>query len=129
MGLDMYAYAVPANLVPADQMVDVELTQTMAPTEIAYWRKHHDLHGFMHRLYKEKGGAGPDFNCDTVRLTADDLDRLEAAVKSNSLPPTTGFFFGNFPPDSESAAQDLEFIKRARAEIAAGNAVYYSSWW
>jgi hypothetical protein len=45
------------------------------------------------------------------------------------LPQTTGFFFGDNPPDNESLSNDLKFIQAARDAIAAGDAVYYDSWW
>jgi len=54
---------------------------------------------------------------------------LEHDITNNNLPHTTGFFFGNNPPDSESIAQDLQFIRNARNAIAEGKAVFYSSWW
>lgn len=133
MGLDMYALAVaPDELETPNAMVDLRVKDTTAQREtLFYWRKHHDLHGWMRDLYYKKGGQDPDFNCNTVRLTADDLDALERAVKEDgaALPPTSGFFFGDNPPDDDSRAQDLEFITKARAELADGKVVFYDSWW
>jgi hypothetical protein len=50
-------------------------------------------------------------------------------VTDNDLPKTTGFFFGDNPPDEESVKKDLEFIQKARDAIKAGKAVFYDSWW
>lgn len=125
MGLDMYAFAVPADRV-GTEMTDVKLPE--GAREIAYWRKFNHLHGWMHRLYTEKGGKSEEFNCDTVRLTTDDLDRLYADL-GKGLPHTPGFFFGDdriYPEDVEST---IEFIGKAKGEILAGNAVFYDSWW
>jgi hypothetical protein len=45
------------------------------------------------------------------------------------LPQTQGFFFGNSQLDEEEVKDDLEFIRDAREAIAAGEYVYYTSWW
>ena len=97
------------------------------PREIAYWRKHPNLHGWMHRLWNERGHAG-DFNGDELELTFEDLDRLEYVVKHKELPGTTGFFFGN-DSDDYYRDQDLEFIRTARSELTQGMRVFYNSSW
>lgn len=124
MGLDMYAYSTTKeNVDDNNEFIDRD-----AVDEFYYWRKHHDLHGWMERLYRERGGNG-SFNCEKVKLTNDDLDALETAVKEYKLPHTEGFFFGNNPPDKESVEYDLQFIERARQELASGRVVFYDSWW
>lgn len=131
MGLDMYAWTVdPADLDEQDvtRQVDVTLPRQNV-SELWYWRKHHDLHGWMERLYREKGGAAESFNCVTVRLTFADLTRLEIAIANNDLPATTGFFFGDNPPDKESNEQDMKFIAAAKQAIADRKVVFYDSWW
>ena len=124
MGLDMYAWRVKSDNI----VNDFEFKQE-EPVQLFYWRKHHDLHGWVENLYRAKGGDKPDFNCVSVRLTLADLDNLEKDLKANHLPETVGFFFGNNPPDDESLEDDLEFISLAREAIEAGDAVYYDSWW
>ncbi len=57
MGLDMYALTTtekPASAVDFD---------ADAYSELHYWRKHPDLHGWMENLYREKGGVAQSFNC------------------------------------------------------------------
>ena len=95
--------------------------------ELAYWRKHPNLQGFMEELYREKGGEG-EFNCEDVELTLDDLDALEQTLDSEALPETVGFFFGQ-NSDDHYAETDREFIREARAAIKQGDTVVYSSWW
>lgn len=124
MGLDMYAYEVKME----DVVDDFSVRKDSESNEIAYWRKHHDLHGWMEELYREKGGVGV-FNCAKVRLESKDLDRLEATLHERCLPRTTGFFYGNNPPDDESNKRDFKFIRDARRAISDGLAVYYDSWW
>ena len=130
MGLDMYAWRVKAE----DAIGDFDITKNddgsgSKVEEMFYWRKHHDLHGWMERLYRDKGGPRESFNCVPVRLTKTDLDLLEHAVLNNKLPETQGFFFGTNPPDEDSMKRDMEFISAAKVAIAAGDAVYYDSWW
>ena len=104
-------------------------TDTFVQNELYYWRKHHDLHGWMEELYRAKGGAAEEFNSVNVELTLDDLVELEKAVRRGQLPHTTGFFFGDNPPDEESVKDDLQFVNDAKSEIAAGRKVYYFSSW
>ena len=126
MGLDMYAYAVPADSV-SDKVTDVALDDI--DVELYYWRKFNALHAWMENLYRLKGGTAVSFNCNTVRLDAKDLDRLEMDIGNNKLVPVNGFFFGEqtlYPEQLESVA---DFIAKAREALADGKAVYYDSWW
>ena len=136
MGLDMYAYtasrAGQQNDFYEGAEWDPELKESVNPTvtrprEIAYWRKHPNLHGWMHRLWESRGNDG-DFNGDELELTAEDLDELERAVVHGQLPSTTGFFFGN-DADEHYRESDLNFIKNARAELFCGLKVFYNSSW
>jgi len=129
MGLDMYAWQVKPEYALGDFEVARGDDDENLLDELHYWRKHHDLHGWMERLYRTKGGTNPDFNCIKVRLTSEDLDRLEKDVRDNQLPQTKGFFFGDNPPNEDSIQRDMLFINKARAAIAGGMAVYYDSWW
>ena len=95
--------------------------------ELATWRKHPNLQGWMQELYYEKGGEG-EFNCVDVELTLEDLDALEATLDEDELPETVGFFFGS-NADDHYAEADREFIVQARAALKKGYKVFYSSWW
>lgn len=130
MGLDMYAQTIPAALI-GDHQVDITITKEMRPSmvDIAYWRKFNHLHGWMERLYREKGGQGEDFNCDTVRLTPEDIDRLEADSRGNKLKHTPGFFFGGEEIYPEDAEPLKEFIQDARNAFSQEKAVFYYSFW
>ena len=136
MGLDMYAY-VAAKAGQQNEFYEGaewdEDTGNMVnpavnkPREIAYWRKHPNLHGWMEQLWRERGGTG-DFNGDELELTAEDLDNLEYDVQNNRLPPTSGFFFGE-RADDYYRDSDLKFIQEARAEMFLGLKVFYNSSW
>jgi hypothetical protein len=122
MGLDMYAYVTEETPATAVDFPEPEKLE-----ELHYWRKHPNLHGWMQRLYVEKGGNNPNFDLDPVILTSGDLDRLEAAIRQNGLPETSGFFFGE--SDGSECDDDLEFVAKARAAIGQGKTVYYVAWW
>jgi hypothetical protein len=128
MGLDMYAYAVKNT--PKLQEIDQNYSECeVLDNDLHYWRKHHNLHGWMEKLYRKKGGQAESFNCVSVRLHREDLINLQAAILKMKLPQTAGFFFGDNPPNDESNEYDFEFIIKALIEIDKGNAVYYTSWW
>ena len=136
MGLDMYAYTAPAELV-GDQQVDLGDTlfadgkpREGVDTDFAYWRKFNHLHGWMEQLYRKKGGTQASFNCTTVRLMPEDLDVLESLAKAKALTATEGFFFGGYDLfDDDCKETVLEFVQKARAAIGEGKACVYDSWW
>lgn len=126
MGLDMNAYRIAAEKL-GEAQVDFDFNDAV---ELHYWRKHPNLHGWMQRLYVEKGGTFTDpgaFNCVPVRLEMADLDRLETAIRAGNLPDTSGFFFG--ASDGSEWQDDLAFVQKAREALLEGDAVLYSSWW
>jgi len=123
----MYAYtAAKAN-------ADYETGQR----ELAYWRKHPNLHGWMEQLWNEKGRPGVEqystnadvmFNGVELELTWEDIDELEQAVRHGQLPFTEGFFFGK-PADNAYYEEDLKFCLNAKAELFLGLKVFYNSSW
>ncbi len=129
MGLDMYAHAVPVELLNTDKEVDLKY-EIPDGYRLAYWRKFNNLQGWMWRLYEQKGGMDHDFNCALLRLNSDDLDQLEKDVGEEDLPPQEGFFFGGCEEFDQDMADEIrEFIANARTAIAAGKAVLYYAWW
>ena len=137
MGLDMNAYKTKAKFTKDTDFNDEIFGKTgdgeidfegliVDTEEIAYWRKHPDLHGWMENLYREKGGREKSFNGDPVVLTLADLDRLEDDILGENLPETTGFFFGE---SGGMSLKDLEFVLDARKAIQEGDTVYYDSSW
>ena len=125
MGLDQYAY-VAAKAGQRDEFYETSeyneetkewVSKTAKPREIAYWRKHPNLQGWMEKLWEHKlaaegqtpeaGQFGSTFNGVELELTWEDLDALERAVTHNQLPETSGFFFGN--PAEETQAPNLTY--------------------
>ena len=135
MGLDQYA-----NARKGTPTIDEDGYKAWDDSyELAYWRKHPNLQGFMEELWIEKGTPGlkaseqgsvfgSDFNCVDLELTLEDINTFEEGLDSVGLPETTGFFFGE-DADEHYAEQDREFIVAARNAIKDGYTVVYSSWW
>lgn len=123
MGLDQYASAHRGEPVTNEDGV-LEYPEKV---ELARWRKHPNLQGWMEELYVKKGGTD-EFNCVPVELTLEDLDKLEEAITGVELPETVGLFFGG-DSDEYYREQDLKFIEQARQYINDGYTVEYSSWW
>ena len=123
MGLDQYATARRG-----EGTIDEDgFTHYKDSIELAYWRKHPNLQGWMEDLWLAKGGEG-EFNCVDLELKIEDLDLLEQSLDESALPETVGFFFGANSDDHYSE-QDREFIVQARASIKQGYKVIYHSWW
>lgn len=121
MGLDQYAYiASKAN---------TEWDDT-SRQEIAYWRKHPNLQGYMEKLAEHKQVEYDVFNGVEIELTWDDIDQLEKDIMSGQMSElgTTGFFFGD-PSDEYYREQDLEFCTNAKAELFLKRKVFYNSSW
>ena len=141
MGLDMYVY-VAAKAGQQEEFYEGSEwdpdhkehrnPNVNRPREIAYWRKHPNLHGWMARLWLAREGNElrelDNFNGIELELDADDLELLEYVVKERELPGTSGFFFGN-DADDYYYNDDLKFIQMARAEMFLGLKVFYNSSW
>lgn len=147
MGLDQYAYVTARAGQNAEWWDGAELDSdtrdyrndaVTKPRELAYWRKHPNLQGWMESLWKRRlheanhdipeSAFGSGFNGVELELTLADLDELELAVKQCRMPSTQGFFFGD-NADQHYYQQDLEFIRLARAELFMGLKVFYNSSW
>lgn len=130
MGLDQYAFSADSD--------------TDEGQEIAYWRKHNRLQGWMDALWHSKGNVTPadvkanlcsSFNGQRLDLTFEDIKDLERAINSRHLPATSGFFFGSDSYADGSGLhydyleKDMKFIADAMTEIAMGRKVYYVCSW
>jgi hypothetical protein len=131
MGLDMKAYAIDEN---------------GEEEYLAEWRKHNRLQGWMQELWESKGCPNAkedgDFNCVELQLNAQDIDELEDAILTMSMPESNGFFWGSdsffwtdedgndYPENSYYyLEQDLEFVTEARKMLDKGYRVFYSCWY
>lgn len=139
MGLDMYAYAGREGQREQYQEQEgdwdpvthewIAKGPVSKPIELAYWRKHPSLHGWMEQLWQQKNPEDMStFNGIELELSWQDIDDLEQAVRHGQLPFTEGFFFGK-PSDNVYYEQDLKFCTDAKAEIFLGLKVFYNSSW
>jgi hypothetical protein len=123
MGLDMYAYTATKPRDGNDES---------SHREIAYWRKHPNLHGWMEKLAERKSLKYDllydSFNGIELELTWNDLEELEQDIVNKQLPATSGFFFGN-NSDDHYQEYDLAFVRKAKAELFLGLKVFYNSSW
>ena len=106
MGLDMYAYTARQAL-----STPVDFCRPDDATQLFYWRKHPNPHGFFKRLYREKGGNAEDFNLAPVVLDSAAIDAFESTVRNRLLPEASGFYFGQ--SGEEDSAGDLKFVAKA----------------
>ena len=130
MGLDMYAWGTKKK--------DINEKDDNA-IELAYWRKHNRLHGYMSDLWETKGYPNQrenhlDFNCIPMELSKQDLLELRQALKKKEMPDTMGFFFGHDSYDEgeyqkEVDKYDLKFVTDGLRAIRQGYKVVYDSWW
>jgi hypothetical protein len=102
------------------------------------WRKHNRLQGFMNQLFDIKKPNDKEFNCNPINLDLQDIQNLETANASKSLPACEGFFFGQdlYSDDYDDAEwfkyqHDLtvDFIAKAKEALSAGLTVQYDCWW
>lgn len=137
MGLDMYAYVAAKEGQQREYYETSSFNEETGeygsstveqPREIAYWRKHPNLHGWMEQLAEQKNLNYNTFNGVELELTWDDLEILELDIIAGTLPSTSGFFFGN-DADEHYQEQDLKFVRDARAELFCGLKVFYNSSW
>ncbi len=137
MGLDQFAYVAARAGQNSEWWASTESSgangeyfnpNIAKPREIAYWRKHANLQGWMEKLAERKNLKYDSFNGVELELNYEDLEELERAVTHGQLPVTRGFFFGD-GADEYYHEQDLAFIRNARAELFMGLKVFYNSSW
>lgn len=133
MGLDMYAYVAAKPGAQDEYYEEVNANRTATePRELAYWRKHPNLHGWMEQLWRSRNPDADEysFNGIELELTWEDIERLENDIKTGVIAKmgTTGFFFGS-PSDDYYYEKDLEFVRNAKAELFIGLKVFYNSSW
>ena len=144
MWLDQYAYAAKGKKIIKkkdwenfyEESDDPEelISVWSEKIEIAFWRKHRNLQGWMTELWRKKNKFGSeysnkDFNLEELILTEEDLNLLESDVLSKNLPETQDIFFFGSEKNDYYKDHDLNFIARAREYIKDGYTVYYLPWY
>lgn len=121
MGLDQYLVA---------QKKDPDSSEILSE-QLCYWRKHANLQGYMQSLAVEKGIVEnvEQFNQVLLNLEMKDLDKVREAIKSRSLPLTSGFFFGASYGDQSELEEDLIAFDEAESYLRMGWSIFYHCWW
>jgi hypothetical protein len=102
--------------------LDMGIYREDTDSEIAYWRKHPNLHGFIVNTFAD----GID-ECQKIPLTLENLEKIISAVAADSLPDTEGCFFGaSFPEYRESTLEQLHEVRKL---VESGFSVYYQASW
>lgn len=76
--------------------------------EIAYWRKHPNLHGYIVNTFNK----GVD-NCRPIELTPKHLDQIADAIEKNELPYTNGSFFGSSEDHKKEKRKNIKIFRDA----------------
>lgn len=128
MGLDMYLTGEKYYRNRSDAPVLRDgfplRTETL---DLGYWRKHPNLHGYI----VQTCAADLD-ECQEIRLDGLAIEEIITAVETDSLPETTGFFFGKSDPSDK--APTLEILKAALAWLQTDEpqvirtVIYRASW-
>jgi len=109
--------------------------------EVAYWRKANQIHGWI----VENAMSGVD-DCTRTYIHRDSLQKLHdicVDVKTaldekrwkdveKLLPPTEGFFFGDYDVTTDWYRQDIEYTIKALSSILKedkGHSYYYTASW
>jgi len=134
MGLDMYLSGrkYVGGHWQREEPIRKEDNHPISSVEVSlgYWRKHRKLHGFIVNTFAE----GEDL-CQEIELDTKALRKIATALRSDILPDTEGFFFGNEDIDEEEKKQAEEYAQQIEQAIEWLNegdwerSVYYQASW
>jgi|TARA_R100000482_G_C5073473_1_gene122580 hypothetical protein len=82
--------------------------KTATEIELAYWRKHPNLHGYIVNTFNK----GVD-DCTPIDLSPDNLDQIADAIEDDNLPETTGFFFGESSWHEDEKEENVKIFRDA----------------
>ena len=130
MGLDMYMFLDEENNSPDS---DKEIYEPNF-VEVAYWRKHPDLHRFLESewlsLPENKDKTAEDFNGLYYQMTPDVIEKAMFRVTMRALPKSKGgFFFGESLYDKEGIAHDKKSLSNVLRLLKEKKKVYYFPSW
>ena len=118
MGLDMNLYAERYRGFQYDEDQEKHDTAFMGMKlqeckyEVAYWRKHNQLHGYLVKNFAHK----EEDNCEPIWLTKENIEEIIEYLGSvQDIPATPGFFFGDdsndYHPDQRK--EDVDAFNKA----------------
>ena len=100
--------------------------------EVAYWRKHPDLHRFFEDEWRKLPGnenkSDMDFNCQFLEMNEEIIEKALFRVTMRALPNNDGgFFFGESTYTKEDIRMDLQQLSRVKELLKNNVKVYYYS--
>lgn len=107
MGLDMYLNG-SKYYYDQNDMVEDGFPLKEKVLQLAYWRKHPNLHGYIVNTFAN----GID-KCQQIDLSKENILQIIDAIKNHRLPPTKGFFFGKSDCTDQETITDLENFEKA----------------
>ena len=127
MGLDMWIFGREHRVWTNDPDA-TDLVESGDDLELAYWRKHPNLHGYIVRQF-----AGGVDKCQNIPLTATDLLDIIEASRSRQLPHTEGFFFGVSNMDEDEIELDVMQLSKVldwlKEDTSLLRTVHYQASW
>lgn len=93
---------------------------SVTPQLLKSWTTPGDVYAWMENLYLKKGGKATAFNCWSVRLTAEDLDALEEAVRTDNLTGMPGVTFCDAKQCEQQDEDALALIAMGKMPSAEG---------
>ena len=127
MGLDMWIFGKEHRVWTNDPDA-TDLVESGDDLELAYWRKHPNLHGYIVRQF-----AGGVDKCQNIPLTATDLLDIIEASRSRQLRHTEGFFFGVSNMDEDEIALDVMQLSKVldwlKEDTSLLRTVHYQASW
>lgn len=131
MGLDMYLtgekYFMANGKDAKPEVIEEGYRLKAKNFELGYWRKHPSLHGYIVETF-----ANSVDECQRVELGVNCLKTILKAVKGETLPETSGFFFGENQnaDDQDTVEQITKAIKWLETEEPGvwRSVIYQASW-
>lgn len=127
MGLDMWIFGREHRVWTNDPDA-TDLVESGDDLELAYWRKHPNLHGYIVKQF-----AGGVDKCQNIPLTATDLLDIIEASRSRQLPHTEGFFFGVSNMDEDEIELDVMQLSKVldwlKEDTSLLRTVHYQASW
>ena len=137
MGLDMYFTAFPVNateeILNSDTTTEEQQRREIIcklKSEIGYFRKHADLHGWFADKWLENhtDKTADDFNTLYMEITPELLEKLTTYANKRSHKKYTGCFWGTSEPEQRKHTKKL--CKEIKTILDSGlGKLFYYSWW
>lgn len=123
---------INSNLDEKDKEL-MELYKDIDLKEVAYWRKHADLNGYMEKMYSRIVSKEKEFNCEYFVLSKQFIINLIELIKKHLqgmdiFETATGFFWGKtMEGDWEETLEYFEEVLK-NTDFEKETILYYCSW-